>query len=250
MIIVCIFLTLLVATSAATNSTCGASQYYNANLSICLSCPAGCSACCDEAVCSGCITGTPLITQDTLWPRQVGHVCSVPSTVTPATRTIHALPAQTTRILWMGCVWDVLLDAVHVQTQIAVRSVVMGFMLFRQPYVRLVQLVARPVPLQPPTAARHVWVGIISITIFARHVHHHVETVLLEGVPLACRDFSSREVAVFPALLTVSPVRMPPPVVSVHQAQSYHRVPVWHVLPTAIHASILLSARFVMPIMQ
>jgi hypothetical protein len=56
----------------------------------------------------------------------------------------------------MGCVWDVLLDAVHVQTQIAVRSVVMGFMLFRQPYVRLVQLGARPVPLQPPTAARHV----------------------------------------------------------------------------------------------
>ena len=98
MIIACLFFSLLVVISAS-NSTCGATQYYNTNLSICLNCPIGCSACCDEAVCSACITGTPPLKQDTLWLHLVGLACSVPSTVTPATRTIHVLRVPITPIL-------------------------------------------------------------------------------------------------------------------------------------------------------
>lgn len=90
----------------------------------------------------------------------------------------------------------------------------------------------------------------ISIAISVRHVHLPVATVLLRAVLPAYRDISLREVLVFLAPIAASPVRMPLPVASVHQGQFCPKVPVWHVLPTAIHASILLSARFVRPITQ
>jgi hypothetical protein len=45
----------------AANVTCASSEYYNANLSLCIACPVGCSACCDEAVCSACVSGTFLL---------------------------------------------------------------------------------------------------------------------------------------------------------------------------------------------
>jgi hypothetical protein len=250
MIIICVFFGLLVASSCA-NITCAATQYFNSNLSLCLNCPTGCSACCDEAVCSGCITGTPPATQDTPWPQRVAPVCSVPSTATPATRTTPVSPAPITPIPSMGYAWDVPPDVVHVQTPIPAPYAAMDTTPSPLPSVKPVPQDARRAPSPLLTPVLGVWAATTS-TAATSALHallHAVIAPLVDALP-ACRLSSSQAVAVSPVPTTASPAETPLSAVSVSLALSFPKVPASAVPATATHASILPSALSAVPITQ
>lgn len=152
-------LLLALAVLAQANTTCSTGQYYNSNLSQCLTCATGCETCCDESICSTCLAGTLLLLQDTRWPPPAGFACSAPSTATPAMRATTASPAPITPTLSMGSALAVRLDAAPAPASVYARSAAMDIMPFPRPSASPARLGARPAASPPPSAVRAASLG-------------------------------------------------------------------------------------------
>lgn len=89
MMLICLLLA-IASVGHTANATCSTGQYYNSNLSLCITCSAGCASCCDESLCSSCLSGKPILMQDMPFPQHQEPVCCALSTVIPATKTTIA----------------------------------------------------------------------------------------------------------------------------------------------------------------